>query len=48
MLLGIKDEDVVDDALLTVALAATEYDQVLTKLSGAVAVARRGRLAHGL
>ena len=32
VLLGVKDEDIVDDALLTVALAATEYYQVLTKL----------------
>lgn len=48
MLLGVEDEYIVYDALLTVALSAAKDYQVLTKLGAAVAVARARWLARGL
>lgn len=47
-LTSIKDEYIINDSLLAVALSAAENDQVLSELRGRVAVPRRRRLASRL
>lgn len=41
---SVKDEDIVHDPLLAVALPAAEHDEVLTELGRAVAISGAGRL----
>mmetsp|Transcript_12989 Transcript_12989/g.20133 ORF Transcript_12989/g.20133 Transcript_12989/m.20133 type:complete len:266 (+) Transcript_12989:737-1534(+) len=45
LLLGIEDEDVVDDSFLAIAFSSAKNDQILPELGGAVAVPGGRRLA---
>ena len=47
-LTGVENEDVVDDTLLSVALSATEDDEVLAELRAGVTVPGRWRMTRGL
>ena len=45
LLTCVKNEDVINDSLLAIALSATENDEVLAELSAGMAIPSRGWLA---